>query len=392
MIYNTIVEKNDAGLLMIIEAAEKFEQGRFLEAVHNCDLKKVEILEITELVKEFKSKLSREHLALARFAATFNKMYATDNNKCFASAEKLFNKIRSTISGSKRLYKKFCRTVRKRVPINSPVQNSVFKRSELVRDCYTGQIFGIDTYDDCVDKLYMALEEFFHELIKCLALCHMVLLEEADIENNPDRKMAIYWNSYKEMLNNSRLMVRALKESRNLPDVYMLEKNNSRNEFINSNFHKIDTMQFQNHVVSSELEKDDDMANEEKILFGAGNREFAYKVRFVIQHFDEIECNAHKGKHHDKHSAACVASLMLWCNIGYGGDDKETLFVEYFNETYNGSYPPVKANAVNVAKNKLLHHPNESNLNNGIFHAKIEELLEHWENKTNDTVKEVVNF
>ena len=67
MIYSTIVDKNEEGLQMIIEAAEKFEQGRYLNAILDCHLKKNEILMMTEFVREYKAKLSREHLALAKF-------------------------------------------------------------------------------------------------------------------------------------------------------------------------------------------------------------------------------------------------------------------------------------------------------------------------------------
>ncbi len=67
MLYSTIVDKNEEGLQMIIEAAEKFEQGRYLNAIIDCHLKKEDILGMTEFVKEYKAKLSMEHLALAKF-------------------------------------------------------------------------------------------------------------------------------------------------------------------------------------------------------------------------------------------------------------------------------------------------------------------------------------
>ena len=81
---------------MIIDAAEKFHEGRYLNAIHECHLKKEDILGVTEYVKEYITKLNREYLALARFALSFNRKYATDNNKCFDTAEKLFGKIRTT--------------------------------------------------------------------------------------------------------------------------------------------------------------------------------------------------------------------------------------------------------------------------------------------------------
>lgn len=386
MIYSTIVNKNEQGLQMVIDAAEKFEQGRYLNAIVDCAMKKNEILLMTEYVKEYKAKLSREHLALAKFALTFNSEYATKNNLCFDTAEKLFNRIRSTISSSKKIYKKFCRTIRKRLPATAPERPSVFKRSELANDYLTGQMFGIETYDDCVQKLYAQLEDFFLELLKCLALCRLIIMEETNIRNTPERCTQIYKACYEKMLNNSRMMVRTFKENRMAPASEMesrKKKAGSLREFICSNFHMYAPDQFQMHVVASELNKDDDMTDVEKILFGAENKELVEKVRLVISHFDELELNAHKGKHKDKHSAYCVASFMLWCGIGTTNDNKVRMFVDdYFNPTYKGKNPAVKTNAVNTAKNTLLHEPAKSNLDNKAFHNRINALIEDYSAET----------
>lgn len=382
MIYSTIVDKNEEGLQMIIEAAEKFEQGRYLNAIIDCHLKKNEILMMTEFVNEYKAKLSREHLALAKFALTFNSEYATRNNMCFDTAERLFNRIRSTIKCSKDIYKKFCRTIRKRLPATAPQRPSIFKRSEIANDYHSGQMFGIETYDECVQKLYTQLEAFFLELVKCLALCRMILMEETNIRNTPERCAQIYKSCYEKKLNNSRMMVRTFKENRMAPSSEMEERKKnagSLKDFICSNYHKYGPDQFQMHVVASELNKGDDMTDEEKILFGANNKELVEKARIVRTHFDELELNAHKGKHKDKHSAYCVASFMLWCGIGTTNDNKVSLFVDdYFNLTYKGEYPPVKTNAVNSAKNILLYDKKKSNLDNAEFHARIDALVEKY--------------
>lgn len=394
MLYSTIVDKNEQGLLMIIEAAEKFEQGKYLNAIYDCHLNKEDIMGVTEYVKEYKAKLSREHLALAKFALTFNKEYSTENNKCFDAAEKLFCKIRSTICGSKRIYKKFCRTVRKSTPSIEPP--SVFKRSGLVNNYHSGLLFGMDTYDDCVQNLYEQLEEFFNELVKCLALCHMIITEENTIRHTPERCMGIYRDCYEKMVHNSRMMVRMFKESKMLPNSEMEERRkNARSlqDFVCSNYHMYDPSQFQMHVVVSELKKGDDMTDVEKILFGADNTSTAEKARLVMLHFDELENDAHKGKHKMKHSAYCVASFMLWCGVGMTQDDKVKMFVEdYFNATYKGTYPPVKTNAVNNAKNVLLHRPMESNLNNDDFHAKIDACVQSCATKDASRLKKAANF
>lgn len=396
MLYSTIVDKNEEGLMMIIEAAQKFEEGKYLNAIYDCHLTKANILAITEFVCENRSKLRREHIALAEFANNFNKNYATKNNKCFDSAEELFCKIRSSISSSKKIYKKFCRTVRRRLPPAAEQHPSVFKRSELVNSYYSEQLFGMEPYDECVEKLYKELEEFFVELVNSLMLCRMIIREETNIRNTPERCMEIYKKCYEEMVENSKLMIRTFKENKMSVVSDMAERlseSESKLDFICANYHIPDTSQWQAYVMKSELNKGTGMTDVEKILFGSENLTLAEKARTAIQHFDELEKDAHKGKHKDKHSAYCVASFMLWCGIGKAEDGKVKLFVEdYFNKTYHGDYPEVKTNAVNNAKNILLHKPSESSLNNAWFHARIEDVIAKNKPKVDESNKKATNF
>ena len=190
------------------------------------------------------------------------------------------------------------------------------------------------------------------------------------------------------------MMVRTFKESKVVPDSEFDDRRKnagSLSDFICSNFHTLDPSQFQMHVVVSELMKSDGMTNVEKILFGADNMAMAEKARLVVRHFDELEKDAHKGKHKGKHSAYCVASFMLWCGLGQNGNVK--FFVEnYFNQTYKGEYPPVKTNAVNSAKNVLQLKPGESNLDSGLFHAKIDALVEKYASKDEVRLHSAANF
>lgn len=396
MQYSTIVEKNEESLQMIISAAEKFEEGKYLEGISKCRLNKHDVLCTIEFVKEYMAKLSREYLALANFASTFNKQYATKNNSCFESAELLFNRIRSTISGSKKIYKRFCKTIRKRLAPTVSQNPSVFKRSELVNDYYSEQLFGMESYDECVRKLYDELERFFMKLVKCLAFCRMIITEENEIRSTPDRCVTIYKDCYEQMLNNNKMMVRTFKENKILPPDEFEErrkKANSLQDFICKNYHVLDPSQFQMHVVSTEIKRGmtDGLTETEIKLYGSDSIEHVEKVRLVIEHFDELETDGHKGKHEKKHSSYCVASFMLWSGIGKNQDNKVKAFVDdYFNKTYKGNYPPVKTNAVNTAKNNILY--GQTNFQEDKFRIKIERLIMTYSTKGVQNQKKVVNF
>ena len=81
MRYRTIVEKNESSLLQIIQAAESFNAGGFLESLRKRNLSTYEIDQLTDEIKEYQSKINREARALVKFSETFLISYATENNR-----------------------------------------------------------------------------------------------------------------------------------------------------------------------------------------------------------------------------------------------------------------------------------------------------------------------
>ena len=66
MRYTTIVEKDERGLKQIIEAAQQFEEDRFLEGIHQKCYTEMDIQAAIDRVREYQSKLNTEARALVR--------------------------------------------------------------------------------------------------------------------------------------------------------------------------------------------------------------------------------------------------------------------------------------------------------------------------------------
>ena len=128
MQYTTIVEKNEEGLNLILEAARQFCEERFLHSVFSNNMTKYEILRLTSHVNTRQSRFSEEIISLVTFANKWLDSYATDNNSCYDTAERMLNKIRVTISVAKKVYKATCRRTTRQVP--NRVNCSVFNYSE----------------------------------------------------------------------------------------------------------------------------------------------------------------------------------------------------------------------------------------------------------------------
>ena len=53
MQYNSIVEKDESGLQMILDAAEKFEESKYLHAITERNFTKNEVFEILQIFPSF---------------------------------------------------------------------------------------------------------------------------------------------------------------------------------------------------------------------------------------------------------------------------------------------------------------------------------------------------
>ena len=86
---------------------------RFLYALQykNWDERTIETM--SEEVASSRLRLEKEYERLAAFAKTFNKEFATDKNDCFDTALVMLRKLRSGISQTKKIFKRFCPRARK---------------------------------------------------------------------------------------------------------------------------------------------------------------------------------------------------------------------------------------------------------------------------------------
>ena len=106
MRYSTIVEKDDKTLVEIITALEQFEQDRFIAGIQARHYMKYDIEQALDMVTSYQSRMNVEARSLVRFSETFIRQFATDNNKCFETAQRYFNRIRSTLCAIKKVFQK----------------------------------------------------------------------------------------------------------------------------------------------------------------------------------------------------------------------------------------------------------------------------------------------
>lgn len=344
MLYNTIVDKDEQGLLMILRAAEKFNEDRFLEGIHQRCYTAEDIQQAIDQVRAYQARLNTEARALVCFSHTFLQEYATDNNKCFETAHALFNRIRSTISASRKVFKKTCPIIRKRQPQQAG-RPSVFLRSVLARGECPQDMFGLFSYEESVQTLYSELQAFFTIIITTLGLCRYMIRTEQAIREDGDRCAQIYRDCEKKVMSGVRELTKFLSTTKALPESELAErkaKARSMKDFYKENYHKWDTGQFRMLVALEVLNKGHNAGlTDLEALLWSGDHAKALRVREVVARFDELDnVEGQKGKL----NSGTLVSFLKWCAVD--ADKEKKLYEEYFCKEYHGRYQKLRWNGV----------------------------------------------
>lgn len=161
MLYSTIVQRNETGFNQIFHAAREFEEMNLLEAIIFCKFDKKKVEQTLNLVRIYQARLNIESMDLVDFSENFIEEYATDHNECFRIAEKLVRRIGTTITGSMKIFRKFCPVVRRKL---DSVGNIVptLDYSRLTFRQFYGQLFGVEVYIGIVKTLLHELATFFY--------------------------------------------------------------------------------------------------------------------------------------------------------------------------------------------------------------------------------------
>ena len=360
MQYSTAVDKDYDTLNMLIEEAGNFEKENVLHAV-STKLYTVEYVKaLTFHIRENQYKLEKEVLALEVFSKDFPYTYATKNNKCFDTVTILLNRMRQNISGTKKLYKRFCLTNRKHEPVKDGkrVKPSAFAHSQLNHKLQIHQLFGMEVYDDCVSELCDAMEDFFSCLHRGLLASYDAIKQENMVRNDDVMLKYIYdADRDKATQNLPKDLFKYISNDILNEDELAKRKANAKSlqEFIRANYHTVDEESFKIHAIVTAISegRQDGLTGIETLLWG-DNPEFVKKVRFLIAHFDELNPGGYLDNNTKKKKlkAKYVAMFMKWCRITATGNEKKFI-EEYFNVEYHGNYKCVGSSSVNSAKNNF---------------------------------------
>lgn len=341
MRYKTIVDKSEDGLEEIIMAVKQFEEDRFLASLSVRRYTPYDIQLATLRVREYQAKMNREVLALNKFSETFIQEYATDNNKCFETAQRLFNRIKSTISASRRIFRKTCPIVRK--PMNE--EPSIFKRSVLSYGCCQRDLFGVNSYEESIKILYEDLQTFFTTIVSTLVLCRRMIHAEMDVKQDDQMCLAIYKECREKALASVKEFTNTICTTTVLPETELIQRKRnakSLSSYAKENYHKFNLETFKYSVLVEAVRegRNNGLTDDEARLW-SNDYNKALQVRRVIEKLDNFEgAEGQKGKLNGN----LMVEFIKWCGVVKGME--KNMYETYFLSTYKGKLRPLSWSAI----------------------------------------------
>lgn len=333
MIHWTDIEKSKEGILQILEVIKNFERDgevRFIAGIQGRHFSEYKVQQLICVVRERLNMTRRELLRLSEIALTYNKLWATDDNNCFRDADKLFRKIRSTLKGTKIIYKRFTPICRKDVP-NKDFRPSVFVKSTLAYAECGRDLYGLDSYPESVVTLYAEMGAYFTNVIAVLVLCHQELTKEAMISKDAELCLQLLNEQCKTIVGDMKDVIGMLSKEKAEQNELLKQskKTGSLKAFAQQGFHKYNIESITRYATSRAVENGaafglDDIES----LYFVNNPEKGRKAKEIMTDFD-IYADKGRGKKMDTTS---IAEFVCWTGLGIAKG------YSYFISTYKGQY------------------------------------------------------
>lgn len=377
----------------IIASVEPFNEDILQYALrnfHNGNEDKVRVL--IDYVVENTRCLDKEYRRLHDYSLYFNEEFVLKDNKCYSTALKLFRKLRTGIKTTKDIFRTFCsykHDTTRRYQLYRKQRPNIFDASGISsKTIRCLDLFDMSTYLPIVQELLEELSSFFDILVKSMRLCKDVINRENEIRADSKECLRIYNKFKAKVLNEMKGVYDLLNDDnvehlkQNNPMAALMDKYGNDEGYAQAGFHNGSIPDTRNAVLldAYQVKVSMGLSKAEQALWGT-DVELVKKVRFVIDHFDELIPQYAFRKYLD---AKYIALLAKWC----GKYDDLGNFIDYFDEIYlkrPRTCASVRYKALNNAKNKMT-ADGSTDAEYDKFHPLLMQLLAK-KNATNQNLK-----
>lgn len=370
MTYDDSIQVTEHGLLYVIHKVELFTEDGFIASLYVRDYSEVDILLKIAEVRECLSITHREFLSLSKFSLTFNTRWATEDNERFSTTQVMLNKLRSSLASIKRSYRESCPIVRKQQPKGEAFQNrlspSVFERSVLTSGGCARDLFGIKSYNDNIQTLYVEQRALFANVLASLMLCYKEIEKEKMTKADPDKCVELLEKQCRDIIKDLDDTIDMIQCPVNDEIQQFIDQIGLRN-FAQQGFHKFSINTVRNHAISLFKQKGSTSTlTQVASLTWIKNPEKGHDAQILIEHFDEF-----RPENRNKVSAEKILFFVNWC-----GDTIEAPQQQFYKilKTFYRNKKLPEWHAVTVRKNKIENLKEEQEKFNEEVKLFLEEL------------------
>lgn len=349
MLYSTIVQRDETGLNQIFNAAQEFEELNVLEAILDCNFNKRKLEQTLNLVRMYQMRLNIESAELVSFSESFIEQYATDNNKCFRVALKLVRKIGTTITGSMKIFRKFCPIVRNRL---EGTFVPVLDYTKLTSRKYSDQFFGAEVYTELVQTLLHELVTFFFHLVSVLKVCKDMIRKEEEVRGDFAKLKKIWDKSCADVLKGVVEISNAFGPVQLVSEEELQQRrNNARpmSEWLGAEYHNHDKNWIRKEayiqrILSGHVDGLDETASQ----LWAHDHNWGMTVCRTMKQLDELGLGYKKTKNKGKkgkYDSMELVYFIKWSKVSWVdengkkvNEENEKKFYLYFSKQYKGEY------------------------------------------------------
>lgn len=354
---------------LIYEFICRFDVQNLLYAINGKQLDEDEIVSLTNDISEYNVKLGRQKTYLFDFCKKYPKEFTKDENSTVDSSVKVSWRMRSGTAGVRKLFKKFCKVSKKKLPAGVP-EHQAHEVSLISVKNYILDLYGLSSYPECVKDLFRVMFEFYMNMNECLEEGLRCIKEVDTTKGNAKKCLEILIKSREKSRENQAHFIEAMMANPELKKAVMSDKTLSGDEEnpvlkaykqSGGNMDKFAQKYYKNclkgdigkislYDACTETNEDPVLAFA-KVVFGDDEVKIR-NINYMIEHLDELLPDKCKRR---KIPALDLFFFYEWCSPIVGIDS----FLNYFNNYYKehgGKWETIEKSAIGGAKKKYLQH------------------------------------
>lgn len=394
-ISRNIGSNTEEEMMLICQFIENFSVERLMTAIDESHFDEDDVVSMKCDINIQNAKLEKQKISLQKLSRTFNKEFATYNNKDFTTADITARRMKSGSKGIKDILKRFTPRISSRLPEGAPEPQAIVY-SAISKKEYQLNLFGLEEYPKCVKDLLLSMIEFFNNINNCIGICQKVIEEEKKISSDKKRCLELLMKACQKATFTQRHVIEALSENPVLRKAMQEDKklnadtenkilsnrkkHKTQEDFAQDGFHKFNPGEISKLVLHDAINKTDSDATTaiEQVLFPKANHDKILEIRYVIQNFDKLlkDENCKRG-YIPSH---IIVTFMKWCEAS----SNLNMFCNYFSKGYSkeGQYEVPKSAALCGARKKF---NKEKNLKDKV--SKLDTQINNLLNERNKSPK-----